>query len=527
MRLQRLPVDAQTFADIRTRGELYVDKTAYILRMLESGRYYFLSRPRRFGKSLTVTTLKAFFEGRKALFEGLALAAWEDWTPHPVIHLDFATLANNDADLLSRQLAERLAEQCSINGVVVSPEQLGDDVGNALYKAVQAIAEQTGRRIALLIDEYDKPITDQLEQPETADRNRDVLRKFFIVAKSLDAQLRFVFLTGVSKFAKVSVFSGLNNMQDITMDPRFNAVVGFTQTELEQNFDTHLNALAAVMQVEKHVLLAQMRELYNGYSWDGVEKVYNPFSVVRVLHFGRLGYHWFSSGTPAFLVDELRRREILPPELENIHIHETGLESSDIRHLPMEALLFQTGYLTVSHRQREGFDLFYRLNFPNQEVRSAFLGSLLPAYTGTNPAQTQPDAAELRRLLAAGNVEPATHILARYIAHIPGKLHIPAERYYQSLVYMALSLAGMKVDMERWVAGGILDGVLELPERVWFIEFKYAKKGNAQTLAGKAVQQIIDKDYAGAWKNSGKKRLALGIAVAGKQTGFDWRELAH
>jgi Predicted AAA-ATPase/PD-(D/E)XK nuclease superfamily len=522
--LQKLPVDSQTFADIRGRGELYVDKTAHIVRMLDTGRYFFLSRPRRFGKSILVTTLKSFFEGKKDLFVGLELETYPEWETFPVLHIDFSLLDTGNPERLRATLKERLAEQAKQNGVQISFSAV-ENAGNALLKSILALWEKTGKRVVLLIDEYDQPITDRLEMPDIADQNREVLRDFFSIVKGLDAHIRFVFITGVSKFAKVSVFSGLNNPLDISLMAEFNAITGFTEAELAQYFSLHLERLAEQSGYTPAELRLEMKALYDGFSWTGVEKVYNPYSVIRCFRTGELGNYWFASATPAFLIKNIRQQQIPVAELENIRLDADSLDAAEIRQIAIPALLFQTGYLTVVEKRRENGAVFYKLNYPNREVRRAFYTHLLAAFADTQPGKTQPDAHEMRILFAQGKPEDACNILRRYISHIPGKLHVPAEKYYQSLVYMALSLSGMKTDLEKWVATGILDGVIELQDRVWIIEFKYAAKGRPLTLAKNAVAQISKKQYDSAWKDAGKKVYALGIGVALREPGFAWAEI--
>jgi hypothetical protein len=518
--LQKLPVDIQTFSQLREGRYAYVDKTGKIATLLDMGKYFFLSRPRRFGKSLFVTMLQSFFEGKKELFAGLAIEKWGDCEPFPVIHLDFSKLDCSDALQLERSLKNELNGQVAKYGhtAVFDPEK--DSPSQAFQAVVHLFRSKTNQPSVLLVDEYDSPITRWLDQPTLAEANREVLRSFFAAAKAMDEHLRFVFITGVSKFAKVSVFSAMNNLQDITLVPRFHDMMGFTEAEIMANLGLHLDRLAQLLHLSRSELMQEIRQRYNGYSWAGADKIYNPFSVLRALHFETMGDYWFSSGTPAFLVKELRKRELIPPDFENLRIAEANLDASDIRQLPVEALLFQTGYLTITHSAWEGGYMIHTLNFPNAEVKNAFFSHLIPAYSQTNPAKVIPDALDLRRFLSEGNIGAAGDILRSYIAHIPGKLHIPRERYYQSILYMALSIAGLKVDLEKWVSTGILNGVLELPGRIYFMEFKFAHSGNPVAVARAAVEQIKRKDYALAWKGSEKKLLALGIGVAGKKAGF-------
>ena len=283
--------------------------------------------------------------------------------------------------------------------------------------------------------------------------------------------------------------------------------------------------MATKLDISREKLIAELQKYYNGYSWTGNEKVFNPFSVLRALYYQKLKNYWFESGTPTFLIKLMQQEQALPQDFENLKMTELGLDTADIRNITLESLLFQTGYLTVTGLKKSELselNNFFLLNFPNTEVRESFFTYLLTAYSGSKLSKTQPDLSDIREYLNEGKIKSATNILESYLAHIPGKLRIPAERYYQSLLYMALSLAGMKTELERWTATGVLDGVLELPQRIYFIEFKYAKTGKAETQALNAVNQIKTKNYAQAWRplQGEKKLIALGVGVAGKKSAF-------
>lgn len=495
---------------------MYVDKTAYIARMAQEGKYFFLSRPRRFGKSLLLSTMEAMFLGRKALFTGTAVEKDWDWTPHPVLRIDFTGISHDSPDSLKAALNERLAKFAR---TFDCPESGG-------WAAVlEAIHAKTGKRTVVLVDEYDKPITDYIDKPEMAEANREVLRQWFGALKGAGEHLRFFFLTGVSKFAKISIFSELNNLIDLTLLPDYNAVCGFTEAEIEHYLTTHIDAMAQQTGMTSAQLRTHMRELYNGYSWNGTERVYNPYSLLQALYRRTLESHWYASGTATFLIKEIRRRELFPLDWNRLQMTAQGLDLADVRQLPLEALLFQTGYLTIRRLEFGVGANTYTLDFPNAEVRRAFFSDMLENYTGHTTGKSQPDAQDLRRYLMVGDVDGAGAILRRYVSKIPGKLHIAQEYYYQSVVYMLLSLAGLKVELERWQSTGILDGVLELPGRVYLMEFKFARSGKPEAQAQRALETIAARRYPEAWADEPCIRIAWGLGIAGKTLAWSSRIL--
>ena len=335
MHRRRLPIGIQTFRTLREENAYYVDKTPYICRLLDEGSHYFLSRPRRFGKSLFLDTLKEFFEGSEELFTGLHIHDRHDWSQrHPVVRLDFAGGTFKEPANLHEDVAlqlEYLEEEAGI-----PPRQV--NAASRFRRLLQTLHRKTGRRVAVLVDEYDKPILDALDEPEAARANRDYLRGLYGMIKSCAAQVRFTFVTGVSKFTKVSLFSDLNNLTDITLDPAFSAICGYTEGDLDTVFAPELGGLDR----------EQVREWYNGYSWLGAEKVYNPYDVLLLLRRRQFAAHWFETGTPTFLVDTLFKRRVSSASLQETLGTGELLSAFDVEHIGTEALLFQTGYLTIT-----------------------------------------------------------------------------------------------------------------------------------------------------------------------------------
>ena len=361
---RRLPIGIQTFREVREDGCYYVDKTAYIQRLLDGGKHYFLSRPRRFGKSLFLDTLKELFEGNEALFEGLHIHRQWDWSVrHPVVRLDFGAGHFKDPSHLEANVMEQLdaAERRASLGSGYRT------VSGRFASLLEGLHERTGQRAVVLIDEYDKPILDALEVPEVARANRDYLRGLYAVIKSSDAHVRFAFLTGVSKFSKVSLFSGLNNLKDLTLDPRYSAICGYTEADLDAVFAPELPGLDR----------ETIREWYNGYSWLGEEKVYNPFDILLLFDRRKFRAWWFETGTPAFLVETLFRRRVTSVSLDGMLGGDDLLSTFDVDDIATEALLFQTGYLTITAEEDLGGKLLYRLGYPNREVRQSLNESLL------------------------------------------------------------------------------------------------------------------------------------------------------
>ena len=354
----KLPIGIQTFRKFREEGYYYVDKTAWIRRLLNEGKHYFLSRPRRFGKSLFLDTLKELFEGNEALFEGLHIHHRWDWSVrHPVVRLSFGSGSFKEPGYVHKDAMAQLdaiEEEASVAGRY-------DTAPARLRHLIQALHRRTGQRAVILVDEYDKPILDALEAPETARANRDFLRGLYAVIKDCDANVRFTFLTGVSKFSKVSLFSGLNNLTDITLEPEYSAVCGYTEADLDTVFAPELAGLDR----------EAVRDWYNGYGWLGEEKVYNPFDILLLFRRRKFGAYWFETGTPSFLIDVLSARGVASPALDGMIGTDELLSAFDVDEIGTEALLFQTGYLTIREEEASGGEPFYRLGYPNREVRQS------------------------------------------------------------------------------------------------------------------------------------------------------------
>ncbi len=361
---KKLPIGIQTFREIREEGYYYVDKTAWAQRLQAEGKHYFLSRPRRFGKSLFLDTLKELFEGSEELFRGLAIHEDWDWSVrYPVVRLSFGDESFTKADCLETNLAHQLARE--ERRWQVAP--LSSMPSGRFADLLETLHERTGQRVVVLVDEYDKPILDALETPEVARANRNFLLGVYSVIKDSDAHIKFSFLTGVSNFPRAGLFSGLNNLRDITLDPRYSAICGYTERDLDEVFVAELPGLDR----------QAIRDWYNGYNWLGEDKVYNPFDVLLLFAERKFKPWWFETGSPTFLIDTLIKREVSPLELDDMIAGEGLLSTFDVEDMATEALLFQTGYLTIKEVDEDEGSTDYRLGYPNREVRLSMNRCLL------------------------------------------------------------------------------------------------------------------------------------------------------
>lgn len=517
--MKKIPLGLSNFENIRKENYLYIDKTKEIHTLLEMGKYAFFARPRRFGKSLLVQTIKCIFEGKKELFKGLYIYDKIDWEKQPVIHIDYTLAAYSKSKEVFEKSVLEILQKCAREYTITIKQSLPNLF---LAELVQTLHRKTGKQVVVLIDEYDKPIINVLSDLEKVAVNREFLRSFYGVLKGLDEYLKFVFLTGVSKFAKVSIFSGLNNVKDITLLPRFNALVGFRQSDFIQ-FESYLKALEQEENLNRENLLYKIKYWYNGYSWDGKEKLYNPYSLLNLFNDLHFSNHWFSTGTPTFLIDLLKKGNYEPIELENREVTALTLDSYDLKNMILDSLLWQTGYLTVHHKERYyEYDL-YTLGYPNQEVKNAFITYILEAFMEHPRSSIQPDAMMLRRSLEQEKMDKFLLILRKFFAKIPSILHLKKEAYYQSLFYMLLTLMGVKMDLEQLTDKGRIDGVLMVGKLIYILEFKYQEKGEMSKLLDKAMTQIEDRKYYESYLGMQKKIVLLGVGFLDKAIDFKYK----
>ena len=411
-RLQ-LPIGIQSFRRIREQDCYYVDKTPHIRRLVDMGDFYFLSRPRRFGKSLLVDTLRELFEGNEPLFRGLDIHDHWDWSvKHPVVRLSFGGKYNETGDL-DDDIGSQLAIMERNAGL--DPAQAPRSAPSRLRDLLDRLHQTTGQQAVVLVDEYDKPILDVIDKPEMATANQDYLRGFYGIIKDSARDVRFVFVTGVSMFSRVSLFSGLNNLDNISLDPEFATICGYTDADLDTVFAPELPGLDR----------DRIREWYNGYHWLGDEKLYNPFDLLLLFRKRRFKPHWFETGSPTFLFRMMLEREVSPLELEDRTTDEELVSNFDIENISIDALLFQTGYLTITDMVQDGVQTFYTLDYPNLEVRQSLNQGLL-GFLGRQGKEVSDSGKELGRLLAANDFEGFTDCLRSFFAGIPYQCRAPA-----------------------------------------------------------------------------------------------------
>ena len=486
-----LPIGIQSFRRLRERNCYYVDKTEYVLRLVEEDTHYFLSRPRRFGKSLFLDTLKELFEGSRELFEGLHIYGRWDWSVRrPVLRLSFGSGDFEEPDHLRTNLMAQFDAIEKVAGVPsrysTGPERFGH--------LIRTLHHRTGRRVAVLVDEYDKPILDALGDPDRARANRNYLRGLYATIKDCDAHVHFCFITGVSKFSKVSLFSGLNNLRDITLEVPYSAICGYTDTDLDTVFEPELPGLDR----------ERIRAWYNGYGWGGEEKVYNPFDALLLFRKRKFKAWWFETGTPTFLVDTLLNRQIDTSTLDGMLASEELLGTFDVGLIATEALLFQSGYLTVVGEEWHDGIEYYRLGYPNREVRQSFNLSLLNYLTG-DPRRRQAHSIRLGQLLRAADFAGLEQLFRAHFASIPYEWHnrndiADYEGYYASVFYSYF--AGLELDttVEDSGSRGRLDMVVRAGGRVYLFEFKVLERAGH----GAAMAQLKERGYADKYRHLGK-----------------------
>jgi hypothetical protein len=519
---EKITLGVQTFSKIIKDGSVYVDKTRHIAELIQSGEYFFLSRPRRFGKSLLVSTLSEIFSGNQALFQGLYIYDKIEWQPHQVILIDFNGISYSNEDVFKASLSAFLDKVAGKYDIVLSSPFIRDKFAELIEK----IYEKTQQKVVILIDEYDKPIVDHIDDIEKATKNREILREFFGVLKYSDAFLRFVFLTGVSKFSRVSIFSDLNNLRDITFSKQFATLLGYTQDELESYFGEYIQSLCFELGLKKAYLLTKIKIWYDGYSWNAKDRLYNPFSILNLFAEQRFSNYWFASGTPTFLMKLIKKTALDVTELENPKVSEIIFDSYNIETLDVYALLFQSGYLTVTEIDKKARTLQYVLNYPNFEVKEAFITYLFESFTDNELGKIQPAAENLRNYLQTENIEGFMNIIRALFAKIPYPLHIEQEAYYHSLFYMILVLMGVEIDLEVLTDKGRIDGVLALEDKIYLIEFKYGKAGSKMdSLTNKAIKQIKSKNYGERFLNDSRPRVYLGVGFAGKEIGYKMEKI--
>jgi hypothetical protein len=503
-----LPIGIQDFVTIRENGYTYVDKTGSIHELITgSGRAFFLSRPRRFGKSLLCSTLGAVFEGRRELFGAIAgmpaLAIdsleWE-WKKHPVIRLDlnagdYTTGTAGLYSALSRELQREASKQ--------DLHFYDTDIINQFAFLIEKSSEKSGGQAVVLIDEYDKPLLSTIDMPETHIKIRNALKGFYGVLKSYNAYLRFVFLTGVTKFSHVSIFSDLNNLDDITLNQRYAGLCGLTQKEVEQNFAPEIDNILQKSNMTKETYIEELKRFYNGYRFSKNQlTVYNPFGLLQHFNNGEFLTYWYNTGTPTFLVKLIADQKINIINLNNLRVTYQDFSKYDIGTMRAEPLLYQTGYLTISGYDEEINE--FTLDYPNEEVRASFAKSLMEQYFEGSNENSRALYTDLPRALIRGNIDAAMDALRSFFASIPYDIIKEKENYYQTAVHLIFTMLGIQCRSEARIASGRIDTLVETKNFVYCFEFKLNGSADA------ALSQIDTKDYLLPWKGSGKTLYKIG-----------------
>jgi nicotinamide riboside kinase len=513
--MRPLPIGFQSFPDLRKGGYLYVDKTEDIHRMISTGKTYFLSRPRRFGKSLLVSTLEAIFKGRKDLFEGLYIYDKIDWDQHPLIKIDWSKIQRDCPEKIEKSMSSYLNRLAAKHQISLTSGYACD----RFDELITGMHDKFDKQVAILIDEYDMPILDALNKPDILKNIQNFLQNFYKVVKANDEHLRFVFLTGVSKYAKVSVFSGLNNPDDITMDEKYVSICGYTQEELVSYFDEHIDDFARSENVSEKEIVKAIRLWYNGFSWDGKTTVYNPFSTLILFDKKRFSDYWFASATPTFLIDILRERNDVKLLLEPSQIQASGFDSFEPKKIDTKLLLFQTGYLTVKkvEKSRFGEELIYTLDIPNKEVRQSLMTHFTADYAAYPVSDTAPMRERMMEQLFDGDEKAFERSMQEMFARIPYQLHIPREAYYHSMLLVWLNLLGFEVIAELSTDKGRIDAVWTWEDRVVIAEIKFSGKGSCETLLNAALAQIKKNRYHERYAGENRRIAFLAVAFAGKK----------
>ena len=509
--LKLLPIGVQTFLKMRSNPYVYVDKTEHAYRLAITEGMYFLSRPRRFGKSLMVSTLRELFEGNRILFKGLWIEDKWDWSQKsPVIQLSFASMAYKELGLDTAIKIEltRMATEVGLTFTTDSYQQY--------FKELILFLHQKHGKVVILIDEYDKPITDYLEKEDLpqAKTNQKIMKAFYSVLKDSEAFIRFLFITGVSKFSKVSIFSDLNHLKDLTIHKDFTTITGYTQEELESNFEAHINTVMSYQNMSREVLLATMKEWYNGFSWDGINTLYNPFGTLNFLDQQVFNNFWFTTATPTFLVNLIREKGIFKFEKE--WISNLSLEKYDLDNLDLVPLMFQTGYLTVKERDITNGNLL--LDYPNREVRDGMYQFLLDDLTRTQYRNSSGiTIQDLSKAFNINDLDRVQLIINSLFADLPAPLFEPknandkrkelelSERFFHSIIHLVFKYLGVFIDSEVYTSFGRADSVVTTATHIYVFEFKYNRSGKA------AFSQIEKKNYADTYRATGKKLVGIGV----------------
>jgi hypothetical protein len=494
-----------------------VDKTDHVHRLVTTGKIYFLSRPRRFGKSMLISTLDALFSGRKKLFEGLYIYDKWDWSKsNPVIRVDWSGIRHDSPEEIEKCLSACLKRLARKYEITLFSEYASD----CFTELIEELHGKTGEKVVILIDEYDVPILDAMSKsPAEMKAIQESLQGFYKILKATDEHLQFIFLTGISKFAKLSIFSALNSPDDITIDESYAAICGYTQEELEHCFSEYIDVLVSKEGSTLENVLDKIRRWYNGYTWDGKTSVYNPYSTLLLFRKKVFSNYWFATGTPTFLIKQLKKREQADLVLEPFEASSKIFDSFDPAHIENIPLLFQAGYLTVKSMRPTDEEPKYTLGVPNREVFLSLNEYLLSAYSEYTLSGLAILKETMGRQLKALDAAGFTQSIRTMLENIPYSIQIGNEKYYHSLFLSWMNVLGFKTHGEVMTGSGRIDAVLEQSDTIVVSELKYHSKTKTSTLLRHAMKQIHDKKYYEKYLGNGKKIVLLGLAFSGKDVG--------
>ena len=509
------PVGIQTFEEIIKRDLLYIDKTEYIYRMTHSGgKYFFLSRPRRFGKSLLTSTFQSYFEGKKDLFKGLAIERLETkWTEYPVLHFDMSGGKHLDKEQLEEYLCYQLAEKEAAFGI----SQPKNGTNNRLNDLITTAYKKTGRQVVVLIDEYDAPLLDVVHEDTLLPVLRNVMRNFYSPLKKCEPYLRFVFLTGITKFSQMSIFSELNNITNVSMDEEYAGICGITMEEMQTQMPADIAALGERIGKTTEETFALLQEYYDGYHFaDKSPDVFNPFSLLNALSKGKLDYYWFASGTPTHLIEMLKKFHVMPSEIGGGEADKSEFDTPTETMTTIMPLLYQSGYITIKDYDPE--TELYLLDIPNKEIRVGLYRCLLPNYIGMNTVKGTTTIAKMSAAIRHGNIDGALEMLQTYLSTVPYCDNTDYEGHYQQMMYVIFSILDKYVDVEVHTPRGRVDMVLRTATHLYLFELKLNKSAEA------AMKQIDLKEYARLFALCGLPIVKVGINFdLEKHTIADWK----
>ena len=513
--IRKYPVGMQTFTEIREKNYVYVDKTKYIVEFLRQGsKYVFLSRPRRFGKSLFVSTLHAYYEGIKELFEGLALGDYEkNWVKHPVLHFDMSTAKHMDVKGLLSELDFKLTEYERIYG----RDEKADNPNQRLLSLVKRAYEQTGQKVVLPIDEYDAPLLDVVHEKENLKPLRQIMRNFYSPIKYLDPWLEFCFITGITKFSQLSIFSELNNLDNISMFDHYSAICGISKTELLTEMKPDVEILAKALGKTFDETVEELKNFYDGYHFsEKSEDIFNPFSLIKALRNQQIAAYWFSSGTPSYLIKTLQKYHVGILDIEKKRASVDDFDVSPEQMTSAVPLLYQSGYLTI--KKYNPILQSFQLDYPNKEVRLGMVKSLAPNYLSPIQMDNNGFIFEFLEQLYDGTMDGALQKMQAYLASISNRLSNKNEKDFQTVFYLIFNMMGAYIKVEEDSAIGRADAVLHMPDTIYVMELKYDKT------ADEALQQIDDKGYMIPYSADGKRLVKVGINYdSDKRTIGEWK----